>query len=130
MSQVRAISCCSVLQCVAVWCGVVQCGSVWSSVIQCVAVCCSVLQCVAVCCSVLQCIAVCCSVLQCLQQDKSSDADATSPHHATVRCSVLRSVAVCCRKNVYGGRHVAVSHYKYPKVQMNSPICVFLSFNV
>jgi len=28
--------------------------------------CCSVLQCVAVCCNVLQCVAVCCSVLQCV----------------------------------------------------------------
>jgi len=35
------------------------------SVLQYVAVCCSVLQCVAVCCSVLQCVAVCCSTLQC-----------------------------------------------------------------
>ena len=117
MSQVHAVSCCSMLQCVAVCCSAVQCGALWFSVVQCYS-------------SVLQCVAVYCSVLQCLQQDKSSDADATSPRHATVRCSVLRSVAVCCRKNVYGGRHVAVSHYKYPKVQMNSPICVFLSFNV
>ena len=31
--------------------------------------CCSVLQCVAVCCSVLQCVAVCCSALQCQQRE-------------------------------------------------------------
>ena len=41
----RCITCCSVL----------QCGAVWCSVSQCVAACCSVLQCVAVWCSVLQC---------------------------------------------------------------------------
>ena len=71
--HIRRMSCCSVLQCVAVCC----------SVLQCVAVCCSVLQCVAVCCSqcdslgeiarhvdvVLQRVVVCCShcsVLQCV----------------------------------------------------------------
>jgi len=36
------------------------------SVLQCVAVCCGALQCVAVCCSVLRCVAVYCSVLQCV----------------------------------------------------------------
>ena len=67
------MSCCSVLQCVAVCCSVLQCVAVCCSMLQFVAVCCSVvwsrsnvlLQCVAVCCSVLQCVAVCYSVLQC-----------------------------------------------------------------
>jgi len=76
-----SVSCCSVLQCVAVRCSVSWvCPSttlqVCCSVLQCVAVCCSVswvclstmLQvcCSVLCCSVLQCVAVCCSVLQCV----------------------------------------------------------------
>jgi len=60
------LSCCRMLQCVAVCCSVLQCAAVCCSVLQCVAMCCSVLQCVAVCCSVLQRVAVCCSVLQCV----------------------------------------------------------------
>ena len=69
------MTCCSVLQCVAVCCSVLQCIHQWSpsclifisdlryDMLQCVAVCCSVLQCVAVCCSVLQCVAVYPSVI-------------------------------------------------------------------
>jgi len=51
----RYLSCCSVLQCVAVFCRVLQ----GVAVLQCVAVYCSALQCVAACCSALQCVAEC-----------------------------------------------------------------------
>ena len=60
------VSCCSVLQCVAVCCSVFQCVAVWCSV--CYSVLQRVLQCVAAyvaaCCSVLQRFAAYCSVLQ------------------------------------------------------------------
>jgi len=105
------ISCCSVLQCVAVCCMCVACVlHVCCGVLHCVAVRCSVLQCgaiglrnkeevvcscmctylVAVYCSecvavsVLQCDAVCCSVLQCV----------------AVCCSVLQYVAVGPRQKI------------------------------
>ena len=58
------VSCCSVLQCVAVCCSVVQCGA--ACVVACCSVCCSVLQRVlqrvAACCSVLQRVAACCNM--------------------------------------------------------------------
>ena len=79
------LSCCRMLQCVAVCCSVLQCAVVCCNVLQCVAVCCSVLQCVAACCSVLQCVAVCCSVLQCV----------------AVCCSVLQRVAANLLRNGY-----------------------------
>ena len=89
LDKTRAIICCCVLLCVAVYCSVLQCVAVYGSVLQCVAVCCSynssrqgsrgIMPCVAVCCSVLLCVAVCCSVLQ----------------YVAVCYSVLQCVAVC-----------------------------------
>jgi len=68
-------SCCSVLQCVAVYSNMLQCVAVCcravdhscnrqTFVLQCVAIGCRVSHCVVVYCSVLQCVAVCCIVLQ------------------------------------------------------------------
>ena len=84
-------TCCSVLQCAAVYCSVLPLVAVCCNVLQCVAVCCRVLQCVVackmhsryyrlkICCSALQCVAVCCRVLQCVVEC----------------CSVLQCVTVC-----------------------------------
>ena len=47
MCTCEYMTCCSVLQRVAVCCSALQCVAVWCSLLQCVAVCCSVLQCVA-----------------------------------------------------------------------------------
>ena len=65
------LTCCSALQCSAVYCSVLWCVAMCCSALQFVAVCCRLLQCVVVCrsmvpCNVLQCVAVCCSVLQCV----------------------------------------------------------------
>jgi len=85
MHVMGALSCCSVLQCVAVCCSALQCVAVCCSALRCVAVCGSVLQCVAVCCSALQCVAVCCSALRCV----------------AVCCSVLQFVARDGRFSLY-----------------------------
>ena len=53
MHVMGTLSCCSLLQYVALCCSVLRCVAVRCSVLQCVAVRCDVLQCVAVCCSVL-----------------------------------------------------------------------------
>jgi len=62
----RVATCCSVLQCVAVFRSVLMVRWLVLAGEGNVAVCCSVLQCVAVCCSVLQCVAECCGVVQCV----------------------------------------------------------------
>jgi len=120
----RAVVCCSVLQCVAVCCSVLQgvagCCSVLQlaseilravvccSVLQYVAVCCSVLSCVAVCCSsrlksrghvccrVLQYVAVYCSVLSCVAVCCSSRLKSCGPLYVAVYCTMLQCIAVCC----------------------------------
>jgi len=123
MSFMRALLCCSSIQCVAVCCSVccsvLQCVETWNPArrvsLMRALMCCSVLQRVAACCSVLQCVAVCRSVLRpgsrrsgCRWWDTLQH---TTPPatHAETHCSTLRQIplvdqstsvlqraAVCC----------------------------------
>ena len=98
-------SCCSVLQCVALW---ISKENVLVESQRCAAVCCMVLHGVAVCCSfgfenvccsMVQHDAMCCSVLQCVVV-WISNTSLLRPRgvlkRAAACCSVLQRVAACC----------------------------------
>jgi len=121
-AQVPLFVCACVLQCFASCCSVLQCVAVfrhfsdhsWELVanyVVCSGTCICVLQCVAVCCSVLQRVAACCSVLQCVAVFRyfsdypwelasnyvvCSGISICVCVRIAVCCSVLQCVAVCC----------------------------------
>ena len=85
-------------------CSVMQCDAVWCSALQCFAVCCSVLQCVVVRCSVLQCVAVWCSVLQCITEWKAAE---TRVKYLKEPCF---TIAESCHAYEWVMSHIWMSH--------------------
>jgi len=136
--------CCSVLQYVAALslylCRCIHLTHAFitcCSVLQCVAVCCSVLQCVAVCCSVLQCAAVCCSTLT-LSVDVHVIPMYRGYHRG--RCIHLIIVFIMCCSALQYGAALSLSwlmYTSYPCIEAAReghggccirPACIFVYF--